>query len=139
MQTGQAGLIADFQSDAGWMGGVRVAAGDVDGDGKADVIAGTGPGVNQPPHVKVFSDGNGIGKARLGDILVTATGATARSAVTAKKNGALPGSSSAHAGSMRGVMRPVVAAATSQVAGFRMRVGSGHGSTVAPRCSAIRG
>jgi hypothetical protein len=46
-------LQSFFAFAAGFNGGVRVAAGDVNGDGRADVVAGAGPGGG--PHVKVFS------------------------------------------------------------------------------------
>lgn len=49
-------LRSFFAYDQGFMGGVNVAAGDVNGDGKADIITGAGPGAQ--PTVRVFSGAN---------------------------------------------------------------------------------
>jgi hypothetical protein len=55
-ETGAA-FMSFFAYDASFHGGVTVAAGDVDGDGKADIITGAGAGGG--PHVKVFSGADG--------------------------------------------------------------------------------
>lgn len=51
-------VLYDFYAfDSGFRGGVSVAAGDVNADGRADVVVGAGPGAG--PHVKVFSGASG--------------------------------------------------------------------------------
>jgi hypothetical protein len=52
------GLISQFFAyDKNFRGGVNLAAGDIDGDGKDEIV--TGPGVGGGPHVRVFrSDGS---------------------------------------------------------------------------------
>jgi hypothetical protein len=46
-----------FAYEASFVGGVRVAAGDVNGDGRDDIITAAGPGAG--PHVKVFDGATG--------------------------------------------------------------------------------
>ena len=46
-------LMSFYAFEKGFTGGVNVAGGDLDGDGRADVVAGAGPGAG--PHVKVFN------------------------------------------------------------------------------------
>src|SRR5207247_4495736 len=50
-------ILSFLAYDPTYTGGVRVAAGDVNGDGVADIITGAGPG--GAPHVKVFDGTNG--------------------------------------------------------------------------------
>jgi len=48
-------LISNFMAyDKNFRGGVNVASGDIDGDGKAEIITGAGPGGG--PHVRVFDN-----------------------------------------------------------------------------------
>ena len=54
-------LRSFFAYDPVFRGGARVATGDVDGDGYADIV--TGAGAGGAPHVKVF-DGSGGGELR---------------------------------------------------------------------------
>jgi serralysin len=49
-------LASFFAYDQSFSGGVRVAAVDVNGDGKADIVTGAGPGGG--PHVKAFDGTN---------------------------------------------------------------------------------
>ena len=53
-------IASFFAYDKNFTGGVFVAAGDVDGDGKAEIV--TGPGAGGGPNVKIFrGDGRQIG------------------------------------------------------------------------------
>jgi hypothetical protein len=53
-------LVQEYLAyDLGYLGGVYVAAGDLNGDGKADVITGTGSAPGQSANVRAFSGVNG--------------------------------------------------------------------------------
>lgn len=53
-------VIDSFMAYPGFGGGVYVAAGDIDGDGKDELI--TSPGAGGGPHVRIFSDTDGDGR-----------------------------------------------------------------------------
>ena len=49
-------IASFFAFDTAFVGGVEVAAGDLDGDGKSEIVVAAGPGGG--PHVKVFRGGD---------------------------------------------------------------------------------
>src|SRR4029077_4809 len=51
-------LLSFFPYDMGFTGGVRVAAGDVNGDGTADIVTGAGPGGGPNVTVSRFAGGH---------------------------------------------------------------------------------
>lgn len=57
------GFIAEVDAYPGFKGGVSVAAADVDGDGKDEIITGAGPGGG--PHVRTFSLTGDVGNRSL--------------------------------------------------------------------------
>jgi autotransporter-associated beta strand protein len=57
-KTGQV-LLQFMAYDVAFRGGVSVAAGDINSDGKADIVTGAGPGGG--PHVRVFDGATGNG------------------------------------------------------------------------------
>jgi hypothetical protein len=63
-RTGQE-LVSFFAFDTSFIGGVRVAAGDIDGDGNAEIVVAGGSGGG--PHVRVF---DGVSPAPLADFAV---------------------------------------------------------------------
>lgn len=62
-------LASFFAYDQSFYGGVSVAAGDFDRDGRADIIVGAGPGAG--PHVRVFVGTTLFAEAIVGDPIST--------------------------------------------------------------------
>ncbi len=78
------GHVKVFSGNTGFAGGVNVAAGDVNGDGRADVIVGNSPGAAASSH----GTGMGAGKVSMQDfhfVMRTADGKVAQSKVGAGK------------------------------------------------------
>jgi hypothetical protein len=46
------GQVSDILDNAAWVSGARVATTDINGDGKAEIVTGPGPG--QPAHIRIF-------------------------------------------------------------------------------------
>jgi hypothetical protein len=57
--SGPVGFLSFFAYDPGFRGGIRAAAGDVDGSGRASIILGAGPG--GAPHVRALRYNSGTG------------------------------------------------------------------------------
>jgi lysophospholipase L1-like esterase len=55
---------------SGFAGGVRVAAGDLDGDGRSEIVVGAGPG--DAPRVRVYKQEAGVAPVEVGDFLAYA-------------------------------------------------------------------
>jgi hypothetical protein len=90
--TGQT-IHSFFAYAPGFTGGVRVASGDFDGDGRADIL--TGPGVGGGPHIKGFDGDNlssvvsffGFGSTFTGGVFVAAPAAGGGQALRAVGQG----------------------------------------------------
>ncbi len=79
-----ASVISDFFAYDGFFGGVFVASGDVNGDGKDEII--TGPGEGGGPHVKVFNQAGAM-LSQLFAYAVNFTGGVRVAAVDANGDG----------------------------------------------------
>ncbi len=73
-----------FAYAGGFLGGVRVAVGDISGDAKEEVVTATGPGGG--PHVKMFSIGGGGTQTELGGFFAYAPNFTGGVMVDATKD-----------------------------------------------------